>query len=334
MSNLQSQISNDSNIVVSICCLSFNHAPFIRKALDGFLMQEPPSCMPKDAKLGDWCEILIHDDCSTDGTDAIIREYAAKYPDVIFPLYEEINQYTHGGKGHMDFFNYNRARGKYLACCEADDCWIDSQKLKKQVDFMELHPDYSACWHRVEVVDTEDMYMRPGHADDLFVNQLDASGIDLDIPTFFKNWYTQPCSMVIRKSLLDYSWHTMYKTYCDTYEIYHLLKSGKGHILNFVGAKYRLHQGGVAGSMDDICSCLSELGYMDELYKINRDQYTKDYWKSVLLWTINTLDEHGDYKKKCSIIWRELNLFPIQTLKILFIITKRIIKIHVKKTIK
>ena len=105
------------NPVVSICCLTYNHAPFIRKCLDGFLMQSPPPCVPQDAKLSDWCEILIHDDASTDGTDDIIREYAAKYPDVVFPLYEEENQYSRGGAGKMDLYNYNRARGKYIAYC-------------------------------------------------------------------------------------------------------------------------------------------------------------------------------------------------------------------------
>ena len=132
------------NPIVSICCLTYNHAPFIRKALDGFLMQEPPTGVSADEP---WFEILIHDDASTDGTDAIIKEYAAKYPDIIFPLYEEINQYTHGGKGNMDLFNYNRVRGKYIAYCEGDDYWIDAHKLQKQVDFMECHLEYSICTH-------------------------------------------------------------------------------------------------------------------------------------------------------------------------------------------
>ena len=62
--------------IVSICCLSYNHAPFVRKALDGFLMQEPPTGVSAEDP---WFEILIHDDASTDGTDAIIKEYATKH---------------------------------------------------------------------------------------------------------------------------------------------------------------------------------------------------------------------------------------------------------------
>ena len=323
--------NNQSNIVVSICCLTYNHAPFIRKALDGFLMQQPPSCVPQGAKMSDWCEILIHDDCSTDGTDEIIREYAANYPDLIFPLYEEENQYSRGGKGHMDFYNYNRAKGKYIAYCEGDDYWTAPNKLQKQVDFMESHPDYSVCWHRVVVVDVEDQVIHNGKADKLFEGNADVCGIDIDIPKFFENWYTQPCSMVIRRSSLDLSWHTKYKSYCDTYEIYHLLKIGKGRIMNIIAAHYRIHQGGVASSMSEIQGCLSELGYIEELYHRNRDVHTKNYWQSVLLWTMDVLNRNGEQKKAWAVFLREFKIFPMQTTKIIYILTKRMTKAYVKK---
>jgi glycosyltransferase involved in cell wall biosynthesis len=98
-------------------------------------------------------EILIHDDCSTDGTTEIIREYEAKYPDLIFPLYEEENQYQQGKAAEIDFYNYRRARGKYIAYCEGDDYWTDPLKLQKQVDFMEANPEYSVCFHDFQVYD-------------------------------------------------------------------------------------------------------------------------------------------------------------------------------------
>lgn len=313
-----------TNPIVSICCVTYNHAPFIKKALDGFLMQEPPTGVSKDEP---WYEILIHDDASTDGTNEIIREYATKYPNIIFPLYENDNQYSRGVD--VDFFNYNRVRGRYIAYCEGDDYWTDSLKLQKQVDFMDAHQEYSVCWHRVGVVDSEDNYIRPGRADELFARKQYAAGIDIDIPLFFQNWYTQPCSMMIRKSKLNYSWHNLYTNYCDTHEIYHLLKEGMGHILNFRGANYRIHTGGIASTKDDVQGCISELGYINELYRVNRDQYTKNYWKSVLLWTVGTLNKHGERKQKREVLWHEFKLFPIPTLKILFILSKRTIKAHV-----
>lgn len=72
--------------LVSICCLTYNHAPYLRQCLDGFMMQERTFPI----------EILIHDDASTDGTQDIIREYEEKFPDIIKPQYQAENQYSKG----------------------------------------------------------------------------------------------------------------------------------------------------------------------------------------------------------------------------------------------
>ena len=124
------------NPLVSICCITYNHAPYIRQCLDGFLMQ----------KTNFKYEIVIHDDCSTDGTTEIIKEYAFKYPDIFVPLYEDENQYSKGVRGISAKFVYPKARGKYIALCEGDDYWIDENKLQKQVDFLESNPEYGMCY--------------------------------------------------------------------------------------------------------------------------------------------------------------------------------------------
>lgn len=117
--------------IVSISCITYNHSPYIRECLDGFLMQ----------KTNFPIEILIHDDASTDGTEEIIREYEAKYPDIIKPIYEIENQWQKGRIGSR-IFNFPRAQGKYIAICEGDDYWTDPLKLQKQVDFLETNPEY------------------------------------------------------------------------------------------------------------------------------------------------------------------------------------------------
>ena len=62
-------MDNDSKPLVSIISLTYNHAPYIRECLDGFLMQKT------DFQI----EVIIHDDASTDGTTDIVKEYAEKY---------------------------------------------------------------------------------------------------------------------------------------------------------------------------------------------------------------------------------------------------------------
>lgn len=128
----------NESILVSISCITYNHAPYIRQCLDGFMMQKTNFAF----------EVLIHDDASTDGTTEIIKEYEAKYPDVIKPLYEEENQWVKGRRGSA-VFNYPRAKGKYIALCEGDDYWTDPFKLQKQVDFLEANPEYGMCYTKV-----------------------------------------------------------------------------------------------------------------------------------------------------------------------------------------
>ena len=118
--------------MVSICCITYNHENYIKKALDGFLMQKTNFAF----------EILINDDASTDGTTNIIRSYESKYPDMIKPIYQIENQYSKGIRSIYGFFNFPRAKGKYIAMCEGDDYWIDPNKLQTQVDFLENNEDY------------------------------------------------------------------------------------------------------------------------------------------------------------------------------------------------
>ena len=133
-----------SEIMVSVICLAYNHEDYIRKCLEGFVMQKT------DFKF----EVLVHDDCSTDKTKEIIEEYAGKYSDIIVPVYETENQHSKKVKISRDILR-PIARGKYIAFCEGDDCWISEDKLQKQVDFLEANPDYSCCLHCVRVVDVK-----------------------------------------------------------------------------------------------------------------------------------------------------------------------------------
>ena len=128
-----------SNLLVSVCMITYNHAKYIRTAIDSILLQE------SDFKI----ELVIGEDYSKDNTRAICREYTDKYPDVIRLLSSERNI------GMIANFSrtLRECRGKYIAVCEGDDYWTDRNKLKKQVGFLEANPDYGLCYGDITVID-------------------------------------------------------------------------------------------------------------------------------------------------------------------------------------
>lgn len=128
-------------IDVSICCATYNQKKYILKTVESFLMQKHENFS---------IEIIIHDDCSTDGTVDILKELELKYKEIHLILQKE-NQFCKGRK--IIPILVEKARGKYIAFCEGDDFWIDSLKIKKQYEYMENNPDCSLCCSNAILVD-------------------------------------------------------------------------------------------------------------------------------------------------------------------------------------
>jgi glycosyltransferase involved in cell wall biosynthesis/SAM-dependent methyltransferase len=127
--------------LISIACVAYNHEKYIAQAVEGFLMQE----------INFLVEIIIHDDASTDNTAKIVAEFAQKYPALIYPIFQAVNQYSQKRKPFIDFI-FPKCRGKYIAVCEGDDYWTDPNKLQKQIDFLESNPEYVICFHNAQVM--------------------------------------------------------------------------------------------------------------------------------------------------------------------------------------
>jgi glycosyltransferase involved in cell wall biosynthesis len=121
--------------VVTITCVVFNHEKFIKDTLDGFLSQNTSYSF----------EVLIHDDVSTDGTIAIIEEYRKKFPNIIKPIYQKVNQYSQGNNTLAILFS--EVRGEYMAHCDGDDYWSDENKLQIQIDEMKKYPELDMSFH-------------------------------------------------------------------------------------------------------------------------------------------------------------------------------------------
>jgi glycosyltransferase involved in cell wall biosynthesis len=114
--------------LVSVEMITYNHAPYIREAIDGVLRQVTNFPF----------ELVIGEDYSTDGTREIVFDFRKKYPDIIRVITSDANV---GARKNIDRVRES-CRARYTACCEGDDYWTDPYKLQKQVDFLEANPDY------------------------------------------------------------------------------------------------------------------------------------------------------------------------------------------------
>lgn len=145
-------MKQEEPILVAIHCLVYNHEPYLRDCFEGFVMQ----------KTNFRFVAIVHEDCSTDNSAAIIREYEAKYPDIFRPIYETENQYSKhdGSLGRIMNAAIDASKAKYIAMCEGDDYWTDPYKLQKQVDILEADETLMACCTDCSVVDNHSVLLK------------------------------------------------------------------------------------------------------------------------------------------------------------------------------
>lgn len=246
-------------MVVSICCLTYNHSPYIGQCIEGFLMQ----------KCNFNFEVLIHDDASTDGTSEIIQKYQEKFPKIIKPIVQTENQWSNGKRLNIRF-NFPRAQGKYIALCEGDDYWTDPLKLQRQVDFLENNPEYSLVCGGFKSINTvtgeeeviiKDIENAPDNT---------AKGFDITLDRFFKQWLTKTLTLTFRKNMYNEAMLTKYKYIRDVHLYYHLLKEGKGYYMKEVLGVYRIHRGGIFSEISEKEKSKIYFKVYGELYKSNR----------------------------------------------------------------
>lgn len=143
---------------VTVYCLAYNHAAYIRQTLEGFVRQRTDFPF----------QVLVHDDASTDGTQEIILEYRKRYPGLIVPILQKENQFSRGVKITRDII-LPRVQTEYMAVCEGDDYWTDDMKLQLQYDYLQAHPECSLCVHDTQCISADGRPLKervPGWTED------------------------------------------------------------------------------------------------------------------------------------------------------------------------
>lgn len=226
------------NIKVTVYLSTYNQEPYLREAIDSILMQ----------KCDFNYELLIADDCSTDGTQAIALEYKEKYPDIITTYFTPVN--VGGCKKLTNCIDMGLFRGDYLAYLEGDDYWLGEDRLQTLVDFLEEHPEYSRVSHKRDVIDEDGKYIGPDTEEELlnktFTIEDFLEGRDYsDFGSVFRNYFRE----------VGDKYHTLLhasRNVCDFQDMFITQDFGPVYMLEKSFGTYRIHKSATASNYNSI----------------------------------------------------------------------------------
>ena len=218
---------------VSVCLLTYNHERYVAQAIDSVLAQE-----------GVDFELVISEDHSTDGTRAIVDDYAARHRDRIRALPSPRNV----GMTRAFARGIEAARGTYVALLDGDDYWTSPHKLRIQADFLDAHPGCAICFHNVEVR-YEDGADAPHPFHTAEASHYFSRPVPKKVSTLADvapGNFMQTCSVMFRRGLFG-DFPEWYSDLAVADWPLHVLNAEHGDIgyIDETMAAYRVHAGGV-----------------------------------------------------------------------------------------
>lgn len=221
--------------LVSCCVFTYNQEKYIRQCLESIVCQKADFAY----------EVLVCEDCSTDGTLAICREFQKRYPEKVRIIHANRNYY----RGALNFRRgYELARGEYLAICEGDDYWCNERKIELQVREFEKNPNVTICYTNF-VHDKKGVLSAPLLSDSFLENcrtkYTRADFVREDFPDF-RTFFATASIMVKRSDRLELSASEIGRkllTIGDQTMRMYLATKGEVAIVRLCCAVYRLGTG-------------------------------------------------------------------------------------------
>ena len=280
------------NYKVLVHTITYNQAKYITDTLDGVAMQQ--TNFP-----------LVHyviDDCSTDGEQEVIKAWLSGHCDMTKAEYIDLELANvilvpHKTNTNLTFAIYLLKRNlwkepelkgtlvkpwrdhcEYEALCEGDDYWIDTEKLQRQVEYLDSHSEvlYSCTRFEILIQNTGEKslgsnyyYDNPDHASEsefLFTRD----------DAFTKGWITKTPTCLYRTYAFDQEWLKQFKYSRDVHMVYSILSHGNGVCHNFISSVYRKNDGGIFGSMNNSNQYLINYFVYKELFQFTGDLVIKN----------------------------------------------------------
>jgi len=217
--------------LVSVCMITYNHEPFVSRAIEGVLLQQTDFPI----------ELVISEDGSDDQTRAICERYAKENPEIVRLLPFESNL----GMNKNLFRVFEHSRADFIGVCEGDDYWTDPLKLQKQLTFLKENREFSFCYHRVGV-------LKGGDLADVIPK---AKSGPVGMTDLLSRQNNKLVSMFFRKTdlLFDYHRFPIESFATPDFRTSMILSSvGRGYLLDHTMAIYRWHTGGIYSALSEI----------------------------------------------------------------------------------
>ena len=226
-------------MIVSVLMLTYNHERYIEQAINSVMMQQTDF---------DY-ELVIGEDCSTDNTRKIILNIYKNCPEKIKLVITDHNVGVHQNLART----LAACQGKYIAYLDGDDYWTSPNKLQKQVNFLENHPECNICFHNVIVISEDGFteirkYVRPDQAEFTSIEDL------------IKRDYIPNCSVLFRRSLFSELPAWWYKIPLMDWPLHILnVQHGKIAYIDDIMAAYRKQSTGIYTQLEDIPEIQAEI---------------------------------------------------------------------------
>jgi glycosyltransferase involved in cell wall biosynthesis len=273
--------------------ITYNHEPYIKKAICSVLSQIC-SCS---------FELVIGEDCSTDGTKNVCEIYSQQNPQVELLVTTE-------NLGIVNNFirTLKKCRGKYIAICEGDDFWTDPYKLQKQVDFLEANSDYGLIYSDIQMSDENGVTINSTPFYESMKTRYSEGEVFWEL---LSGNFINSLTVCLRKEYIDgYIAQHPYEWFMYDYRLWlHVAQRTKIKFMNEKTACYRIHSQGISQSNGFFHkrSPLSQLSALNDYFQAKSFlQLTSinKYLLSKILWSI-IRERKFSYKEK-SLVWKLL----------------------------
>lgn len=245
--------------LISVAIVTYNHEKYIAKALDSVLAQRGLFAI----------EIIVGEDASPDDTFAVLEKYKSEHPNIVKVLRGSENI---GALKNM-IRVLKACTGDYIAILDGDDYWTNENKLQKQLNFLQLQPEFSGCFHNTQIVSELGEFFR------LFIKDAITAEISQrDLVSRKTSAFGHTSSLFFRSECLS-SLPTYFLTApYDRTLAFLVAENGKWGGMADVMSAYRINEGGIYNSIGEIKQALTMVAIFEAIAsdKNNRSRYTTE----------------------------------------------------------